>query len=235
MKIVRRRLFMQLALWLLPPLYKAYMALVYWTSRVDQTGMEQFFAGADAGGTSLAAAWHQDVFAGAFFLRGRRAVTMVSQSADGELAANVIRRCGYIPVRGSSSRGGKEALGEMLEYLRTHRGVTIGLVADGPRGPARRSKMGIIVLAREAGVPLYPLRVWAQRHILLPNWDRTMIPLPFNRMLVWAGEPIVVPPDVNEEAMEQHRAELERRLNDLVRLSLERFPQDQPTPGLSSS
>ncbi len=160
---------------------------------------------------------------------------MVSQSADGEIAASVIRRCGYVPVRGSSSRGGKEALAEMLEYLRTHRGVTIGLVVDGPRGPARRSKMGIIVLARETGVPLYPLRIWAQRRILLRSWDRTMIPLPFNRMIAWAGEPIVVPPDVNEEAMEQHRAELERRLNNLVRLSQERFPQDQRTRKLSPS
>ncbi len=226
---------MKLAIWLVPPLYKAYMAFVYWTSRTELKGMERFFAGADGGGTSLGAVWHQDIFAGAYFLRGRRTVTMVSQSADGEVGANVIRRCGYVPVRGSSSRGGKEALGEMLEYLRTHRGVTIGLVVDGPRGPAHRSKMGIIVLAREAGVPLYPLRVWAQRHILLRSWDRTMIPLPFNRIIVWAGEPIVVPPDADEEAMEAHRAEFERRLNNLVRLSLERFPQDQPTRKLSSS
>ncbi len=62
-----------------------------------------------------------------------------------------------------------------------------------------------------------------------------MIPLPFNCILAWAGEPIVVPPDVNEEAMEQHRAELDRRMNDLVRLSLERFPQHQRTHKLSSS
>ncbi len=235
MKTVRRRLFIKLATWLGPPLYKAYMALVFWTSRVEQKGMERFFAGADGGGISLGAVWHQDIFAGAFFLRARRPVTMVSQSADGEIGANVIRRCGYVPVRGSSSRGGKEALGEMLEYLRTHRGVTIGLVVDGPRGPAQRSKMGIIVLAREAGVPLYPLHIWAQRHILLRSWDRTMIPLPFNCILAWAGEPIVVPPDVNKEAMEQHRAELDHRLNDLVRLSLERFSQDQRTRELSSS
>ena len=235
MKTVRRRLLIKLAIWLGPPLYKAYMAFVFWTSRVEQKGMDRLFAEADGGGISLGAAWHQDIFAGAYFMRARRPVTMVSRSADGEIAANVIRRCGYVPVRGSSSRGGKEALAEMLEYLRTHRGVTIGLVVDGPRGPARRSKMGIIVLAREAGVPLYPLRIWAQRHILLRSWDRTMIPLPFNRILAWAGEPIVVPPDVNEEAMEQHRAELERRMNDLVRLSLERFPQDQPTRKLPSS
>ena len=53
MKTVRRRLFMKLAIWLVPPLYKAYMAFVYWTSRTEQKGMERFFAGADAGGTSL--------------------------------------------------------------------------------------------------------------------------------------------------------------------------------------
>ncbi len=235
MRTVRRRLLIKLAIWLGPPLYKAYMAFVFWTSRVEQKGMDRLFAGADAGGISLGAVWHQDIFAGAFFIRARRPVTMVSQSADGEIAASVIRRCGYVPVRGSSSRGGKEALGEMLEYLRTHRGVTIGLVVDGPRGPAHRSKMGIIVLAREAGVPLYPLRIWAQRHILLRSWDRTMIPLPFNRIIVWAGEPIVVPPDVDEEAMEQHRAELERRLNNLVRLSLERFSQGDRTREFSSS
>jgi hypothetical protein len=168
--------------------------------------------------------WHQDIIAGAFFLRGQQALVMVSQSPDGEIAARVLKRCGYIPVRGSSRRGGKEGLKQMLEYLRSHRGVISGLSVDGPRGPAYRSKLGMLILAREMGVPLFPLRIWARRRILFRSWDRTMLPLPFNYIVAWAGEPIEVPRETKDIDLEPHRAELDRRLNELVRVSLERFP-----------
>lgn len=220
----RRRVFLRIVLWLGPWLYRAYMSLVFLTSRVEQEDLRQLFAGAESGGISLGAVWHQDVFVGGFLLRERKIVTMASQSSDGEIAATFVRRLGYIPVRGSSSRRGKEALGEMLEYVRTHRGVTAGLSVDGPRGPAHQSKMGIVVLAREAGAPIFPLRVWARRRVLVRSWDRTMIPLPFNHIVAWVGEPLVVPPESDGEDLEACRAELDSRLNDLVRQSLERFP-----------
>jgi len=220
----RRRLFWKLALWIGPWLYKGYMQAVFWTSRVELRDMQDFFAGADSGGVSLGAVWHQDIVAGGFVYRGRSVVTMASRSADGEIAAAFLRRCGYIPVRGSNSSHGKEALGEMLEYLRSHRGVISGLSVDGPRGPAFRSKVGILVLAREMGVPVFPIRVWARRRIQVSSWDRTMVPLPFNHIVAWAGTPLVVPPDSRDERLEACRAELDRRLNELVRVSLEQFP-----------
>jgi len=221
---LRRRLLQTLAVWVGPMIYKAYMRLVFWTSRVEAVGLQSLFAGADGGGVSLGAVWHQDIIAGGFFFRGRKVVAMASQSPDGEIAARALKRCGYIPVRGSSSRGGKEGLKEMLEYLRSHRGVIAGLSVDGPRGPAYRSKLGMLILAREMRVPLFPVRVWARRRILFQSWDRTMLPLPFNHIVAWTGEPIVVPCETKDADLEPYRAELDRRLNELVRVSLERFP-----------
>ena len=112
----------------------------------------------------------------------------------------------------------------MLEYLHSHNGVIAGLSVDGPRGPAYRSKLGMLTLAREMGVPLFPLRVWARRRILFRSWDRTMLPLPFNHIVAWAGAPIVVPCETEDADLEPYRAELDRRLGELVRVSLERFP-----------
>jgi lysophospholipid acyltransferase (LPLAT)-like uncharacterized protein len=200
------------------------MFLVFWTSRVEKIGLERFFVGADSGGVSLGAVWHQDILTAGFLYRGRKVVAMASRSADGEIAARILRRCGYIAVRGSSSRGGKEGLREMLDYLRKHRGAIAGLSVDGPRGPAFRSKIGMVVLAREMGVPLFPLRTWARRRVAFRSWDRTMLPLPFNHIVAWAGEPLVVPAGTDDMDLEPYRAELDRRLNHLVHISLERFP-----------
>ncbi len=54
--------------------------------------------------------WHDEIFPLIPFHEGESMACVVSQSRDGELLAEVLRRFGFLTVRGSSSRGGMRAL-----------------------------------------------------------------------------------------------------------------------------
>jgi len=139
---------------------------------------------------------------------------MISASKDGDLAAQASRCLGWIPVRGSSSKRGSEALSEMQSLvLKGHRG---GIVVDAPKGPPFISKIGIIVLAKRTGLPIIPLMWSADRYWKLRSWDRSIIPKPFSRIVfVYNNNFLTVPPDASEEICEAKRAELDEILDRL--------------------
>jgi lysophospholipid acyltransferase (LPLAT)-like uncharacterized protein len=148
-------------------------------------------------------------------LYGRRGIhALTSRSRDGEIVARWIRRFGLVPVRGSSSRGGGEALRALTRVLRDGRDVVV--VPDGPRGPREVLKPGVIVLARLSGAPIVPVAVGASREWRLRSWDEFRIPQPFARCVVRFGEPIRVPRTADRAAAEAARKEVEAALRGLT-------------------
>jgi len=219
--------FVRVIIWIFPLLYKAYMHFVFLTSKRIFYNFDQLKKLNSEGANILGAAWHQDAVFGPFAFRNVKVMTMVSKSDFGEIMALIIRAIGYIPIRGGSSMGGGDALAEVIEYFRSEGRLFCALAADGSRGPFRIAKKGIIVLAKECGAPIYPVRTGARWKILLRTWDRTIIPLPFNLLVYFCGEPVRVPPDATLEVIEAKRQELEDRLMGLVKRSEEYFTNKQ--------
>ena len=124
-------------------------------------------------------------------------VTMASRSKDGEIIARWLLRNGYIPTRGSTRKGGRAALDEMAEHLRS--GRKAALTIDGPKGPPRVAQAGIVRLARETGAWILPFTGSASRPAFLKSWDRYLVPKPFSRCIVGYGEPFQVPPDGDDK------------------------------------
>jgi lysophospholipid acyltransferase (LPLAT)-like uncharacterized protein len=214
--------------WIFPPIYKAYMTFVLLTSKrvfYNFTLMKELL---DEGASILGAAWHQDVILLPFTFRNYDVVTMVSKSDQGAIMATIVRRIGFIPVRGGSSMAGTEALAEVIDYVRTHEKIFFGITVDGSRGPKYKVKKGIIVIAKESGAPICPVKACAKRKILLPTWDNTLVPLPFNEFVYFCGEPIYVPPDATPEIIEAKRQELEDEMMRLVKRSEEHFTTKPP-------
>lgn len=121
-------------------------------------------------------------------------VTMASRSKDGEVIARWLVRNGYIPVRGSTRKGGREALGEMIELVRA--GHRAALTVDGPKGPPRKTQAGVLKLARETGAWILPFTGASSRPWFLKSWDRYLVPKPFSRCVVGYGEPFPIPPEM---------------------------------------
>lgn len=171
----------------------------------------------------LFAVWHGDHFPFMYAYRGEGVCCITSHSADGEILTRILLSLGYTCVRGSSSRGGARALIDLARIVRT--GVDTGIALDGPKGPRRVAKPGIVRLAKITGCPIIPTASAMDRYWEFRSWDRFRIPKPFCRCLILSGAPIHVPPDADEVLLEQKRQELERVLLQLQELVEKRVTQ----------
>jgi lysophospholipid acyltransferase (LPLAT)-like uncharacterized protein len=163
-----------------------------------------------AGKPVLLASWHGRVLLLPFHLRGLLQTLMISRSRDGERIATICERIGYSTVRGSSSRSGAQALLEVVGELKENR--VVGHVVDGPRGPAGEIKPGLVAIAQRSGAAIVPIYATAARRWEAPSWDRMQLAYPFSRVLVRYGPPVEVSPELDAEAFEELRLELERRM-----------------------
>jgi lysophospholipid acyltransferase (LPLAT)-like uncharacterized protein len=160
--------------------------------------------------------WHRSTIFSCYYFGAFHPLVLFSQSPDGEYMARFAERCGMVPVRGSSTRGGERALIQMIRALREGRRIC-ATVLDGPQGPPYQAKAGFLFLAKKTGLPLIPL-IWssAKAITLESTWDKTMIPRPFSEVVVQYGDPLWVPADCSEEALETLRREVEGRLNRIM-------------------
>jgi lysophospholipid acyltransferase (LPLAT)-like uncharacterized protein len=160
--------------------------------------------------------WHRASIYFLYFFGHFHPMIMISQSKDGEILAQYTSAMGAIPARGSSSRGGKEALKQMRHHL-TSGGKACATVLDGPRGPAYVAKKGMIVLAMQTESPFIPAIWSANRSITLRNsWDKMILPLPFSRISMAFGDPIHIPRETTGEELEHYRHLVQERLNTMM-------------------
>jgi len=187
------------------------------TCRITEFGreVEEIYLNQNPQKGLLYASWHRGLFFVIYWYRNQRVVSIASASEDGELAAQAAKRFGWITARGSSSRKGRQAYREMEDLV--NQGLKGGLVVDAPRGPRFVSKLGIIYLAKQTGLPIVPVIWSADRFWKLNSWDRTIIPKPFARIVaLYADSYIVVPPEATREECEKYRQELDKALNAIM-------------------
>jgi len=142
--------------------------------------------------SAVYALWHEQILPLAMLHRGSGAMALVSRHRDGEILARILLGLGYRVARGSSTRGGAAGLARMIRTGRA--GHPLAVTPDGPRGPRRRCKPGVILAAAETGRPVVPLAAAATRARRLPSWDRFLVPAPFSRIVVCEESPLRVPP-----------------------------------------
>jgi lysophospholipid acyltransferase (LPLAT)-like uncharacterized protein len=162
------------------------------------------------GRSVIYAFWHGQLLYLMYRYRGSGVHILVSQSRDGELLSRILQRFGLPTIRGSSSRGGRRSLLELVRHARA--GAAVAMAPDGPRGPRHQAQPGVIALARVAGVPIIPVAVGARWKVECHSWDRFLLPLPFSRVVLAYGEPVIVPPKADAALLEQKRQELEIKL-----------------------
>jgi len=91
-------------------------------------------------------------------------------------------------------------------------GYSAVVAPDGPFGPYRVAKPGALIVARAAGLPIVPWGIRARPSFRLRGrWDRQLVPLPFSRLRVVQGRPLVLAPRERlQRRVLELQAELER-------------------------
>lgn len=202
---------------LLIPLGYVFLKIYSSTLRLKIENKDEVIAFLNNGGRFVMASWHQRFFGG-FFLPGAlglKPCIMISRSRDGDYVANVVARIGWEPVRGSSSRGGREALREMIEGIASLQ--VGGHIVDGPTGPPGIVKPGLVSLAQKSGAAICPTCVSYEDPWVFNSWDRFMVPKPFSGVLLRFAEMIRVPAELDEAAFEEFRQDVEKRLIEVYR------------------
>ena len=140
----------------------------------------------------------------------RGLAAMVSASRDGGFLTAVLEGFKVQPVRGSTSRRGRQALLEMTRWA--ERGYDLAITPDGPRGPRYKVQPGIISLAQVTGLPIVPFSSRLNWKIQIRSWDRFQVPIPFASCELRAAKPISIPRDAGDEERERLRVQLEESM-----------------------
>ncbi len=172
--------------------------------------------------------WHSCILPAMYLWRGLQIRVMSSDSFDGEWMGRIMRKFGFVKVRGSTSRGAVRALLGMRREL--EQGWTVAFTIDGPRGPRFVAKPGPVVLARATGVPMAVFHIAVEKAWILNTWDRSMIPKPFSRALMRVSRKIPVPADADDSQKEQFHAELQaalERVREFAEANVERVGSEE--------
>lgn len=167
-------------------------------------------------GRYIYAFWHENLLLPACFYGRPDVRVLISQHADGELIAQACRHLRFGLIRGSATRGGVEALRQML---RLGRKVHLAITPDGPRGPRRKVQAGMIYLAARTGMPIVPAGIAFAGAWRMRSWDRFALPYPWGKAVCVTGEPIYVPEDVGRDGLEAYRLRVEQAMNDLTAMA----------------
>jgi lysophospholipid acyltransferase (LPLAT)-like uncharacterized protein len=159
--------------------------------------------------------WHETLLPLLWHHRKARAVIVVSQARDGQYLSDFAEAIGYRLVRGSSSRG---AVGALIAASRElEGGAIVALTPDGPRGPRREMKPGVLAAAQRAGVPVLPVYAEMKSGWRVHSWDRFCVPKPFARIRVAYGAPLRVAPGADALAAAVSQARL--AMDDVERMA----------------
>jgi lysophospholipid acyltransferase (LPLAT)-like uncharacterized protein len=212
---VGRRLYYAIGM----PLLQGLIALLFRSYRIQAVIGQDIVDGLIDSGTVCAPCyWHQDLVLGNLFLkrwiaRGFRAGFLISASVDVDVPARIARSWGAEVIRGSANNTGALALRDMHRLFK--KGLSVVSIADGPTGPKSHFKTGVVLMARVTNVPMVPIGCAADRAWYLNRWDKFMIPKPFARIVLAAGEPVKIPANTPVDGMESHRLRMENAVNSL--------------------
>lgn len=113
------------------------------------------------GAKYIIAFWHGDLLMMIYARFSLPLAAMISQHRDGELIAQTMKRFGADSARGSTTRGGRSALREMISLAQG--GVNLAITPDGPKGPRHVAQMGVVRAAQITGIPVVPIAFAAKK------------------------------------------------------------------------
>lgn len=172
--------------------------------------------------------WHDQILMTVFTGRPWKMAGLVSRHQDGSYLADSMQMLGIRPVRGSTKRGGVRAMRELIDVTREFH---VCITPDGPRGPRRTLKSGIVFLSSHTGRQIVPVAFACRRRwTIRGNWTDMMIPKPFTKIVALGSEPIAVPSGLQRDGIEHYTAVLQAEMDRLGDLAERLAHGHQPVP-----
>ena len=145
--------------------------------------------------------WHEVLTFPLLMAQPQHMSALTSQHRDGSYIAECLKILKVVPFRGSTNRGGVRAVRQMLQVAQR---LHITLTPDGPRGPRRVLKDGLVYLAARTQQAIVPAAFGCRRGLHIKgSWTDMLVPLPFTTTYCVLGEPIHIPAELTRHEIEQ--------------------------------
>jgi lysophospholipid acyltransferase (LPLAT)-like uncharacterized protein len=191
-----------------------YALILHWTVRLTVHGDDYIREMLQSDQPRVMAAWHGQGHLLLPYLMGRvdlsRVSVIVTDDERTQVLSPMVRLLGGRPFAISGADESVAGPRRMLDLIRELRGGRIGYVhPDGPDGPARVPKEGVVFLAGMAGAWILPFGAYTTSGYRIDRWDQYALPLPFGRIAVVVRPPFQVPRDRDRtKGLEQVTREL---------------------------
>ncbi|NWG04237.1 MAG: lysophospholipid acyltransferase family protein [Syntrophaceae bacterium] len=186
--------------------------ILAWTMRFEEIHPEIPKGFWEKGIPAIGAFWHGRLLMMPIIYRGRKLSFLVSAHRDGQVVGRALQRFGFYPILGSTTRKGFSGFKKMVKAHESD----IAIAPDGPQGPCHQVQIGVIELAKLTGRAVIPFTFSASKRKIFNTWDQFLLPYPFSKgVFIW-GEPIYVDRHGDGAHLEEKRALLENRLNELT-------------------
>ena len=171
--------------------------IAFKTSKFNIHGEENLKDSIASDSPTMICVWHSRFLYSVYFLKDNNynIWALSSTHKDSEILAKVLKRWKVNLIRGSSTRGWKNAIVEMKKKLEDSNSI-IALTNDGPKGPPRIAKPGSVKLAVKQNANIITMTATASKFFELKSWDKLRIPKPFGTIDLHISAPL--PLDENQ-------------------------------------
>lgn len=154
--------------------------------------------------------WHEHILVPASQYARKDIQVLISKHADGQMIARACRSLGFSTVAGSSTRGGAEAVKEMV---RQGENSHLAITPDGPKGPRRTVQQGVGYLALKTNLPVVAFGVAYSNCWRFGSWDRFALPKPFSKAVLVTGKPLVFSTEIARGMLENATGQIQQALD----------------------
>jgi len=131
-----------------------------------------------------------------------RLITLVAPGRDGDRLCMALGDR-FVVARGSARHAGTQTMWRLLETIERHP-LHCGIAVDGPLGPPGTVRPGALMCARRSGRQLVPLVAMTRFGVTAPGtWSGLQVPVAGCRVVLALGQPRLVPPDADKQAVQE--------------------------------
>ena len=165
------------------------LKLLYSTNKYHLTGKKNIQKVRSLGSSIIISTWHSNLLSVFYNLRNLDVHALAGTHNDAELISQVALKWGWKMIRGSSKEDGSKAYKGILKTLSKPKNILF-ITPDGPTGPAKKPKPGIIRAAQATQSAIIPTSVFSTKNWGFTNWDTFYLEKPFGEIFINYGDPI---------------------------------------------
>ena len=162
---------------------------IYNTNSKVVEGRENIINEINLGKSVILCVWHARLLSVVHNLKNEKVNALAGTHQDADIISRVAASWGWNMIRGSSKEKGDLAYRKIFKILREKQNIFF-ITPDGPTGPPKIPKLGIIRASQKTQTKVIPIGVYSTKNWGFTNWDTFFLEKPFGKLFIKYGAPI---------------------------------------------